>query len=63
MKKTENMTTLKDTEITTQGLVPQDNEVEDEQTTIFDVAEDDFVEIPRSSVSTSSKNKIGQGAR
>lgn len=58
MKKTENMTTLKDTEITTQGLVLQGNDAEDEQTTIFDIPQDDIVETPRSSISTSSKNKI-----
>merc|ERR1711892_76270 len=58
MKKTENMTTLKDTEITTQGLVLQGNDAEDEHTTIFDIPQDDIVETPRSSISTSSKNKI-----
>ena len=60
MKKTENMTTLKDTEITTQGLLVEDNDVEDEQTTIFDIPEDDIVEIPRSSISASSKNKVAK---
>ena len=54
MKKTENMTTLKDTEITT---VSGPSTIEDGGVSTL---QDDLAELPRSSATVASRNKIGR---